>query len=67
MSSLHDAHVAGEDPLEDPFRQGLGLAGAGQVLGRAVPHLVRRFAAAHGVSPHGHLIGRLRPSSRRHY
>jgi AraC-like DNA-binding protein len=55
-----------EHALADRLRQLLDarltepvtLRAAGTALGRSVPHLVRSFTRAYGVSPHAYLIGR---------
>lgn len=43
-----------DDRIPDPPT----LADAADELGRSVPHLVRSFSAAFGVSPHAYVIGR---------
>lgn len=47
---LLDEHATGPRPI--------GLREAAALLDRSVPHLVRSFTAAFGVSPHAYLVGR---------
>ncbi len=44
--------------LDATTGEGFTLADAAEHLDRSVPHLVRSFTAAFGVSPHAYVIGR---------
>lgn len=44
--------------LDERTRKPVALADAATLMDRSVPHLVRSFSSAFGVSPHVYLIGR---------
>lgn len=44
--------------LDEHTVDAVTLAAAGRLLHRSVPHLVRSFSRAYGVSPHAYVVGR---------